>query len=174
VSSRPTLAEDRGPETQGSLTVLASDGKTIEDGSIVDRGQEVMFRVETRGTPYLYLLRKSNEEALEVLWPPTGLIWMATPEAQTIIPQAPSIRAGDEHSPSWNPESAGPSEFLLVGAGAPRDVPQDGRTASLERFLLPPAFVRGPAARAAVVLARTSVTWEQDEGAGDPPDEDSD
>ena len=154
--------------------MLTSEGKPIEDGSVVDRGQEVMFRVESHGAPYLYLLRKSNEDALEVLWPPTGLIWMATADSQTIIPQAPSIRAGDEHSPSWNPEGSGPSKFLLVGAGAPRDVPQDGRTASLERFLLPPAFVKGPTARAAVVLAQTSVTWAQDGGGDNPPDEGSD
>ncbi len=142
---------------------VAPDGSDtpVADGAMLDRGAMVAFVAEARGASYLYLLLLPPDGDVTVLLPYTGLTWIAREGPMRVSPRPPSARAEDEVASSWNPESGGKLEFVLIAAPAPRDVPQDSRTPTLEGFLLPPAHVEGPQAGPAVVLDRLVVNFAE-------------
>lgn len=145
------------------MVVVASDGSdtAVADGATVERGAEVAFTAKVEGASYLYLLQIPPQGHATVLLPLTGLAWIATEGTMRVAPRPPSARADDELAASWNPDTGGRLEFVLIAAPAPRDVPQDSRTPTLQGFLLPPAHVEGPQAGPAVVLDRLVVTFDE-------------
>ena len=151
------------PTGELGMVAVAEDGTEtpVADGATVARGTSVLFVAEVQGASYLYLLLVPPQGDATVLLPMTGVAWMAREGPVRASPQPPSARAEDDHATTWNPESGGRLEFVLVAAPAPRDVPQDSRTPSLDAFLLPPAHVEGPQAGPAVVLDRLVVTFAE-------------
>lgn len=141
--------------------VVAEDGSdaAVSDGATVDRGARVAFTAKVEGATYLYLLQIPADGHATVLLPMIGLAWIAQEGTLRVAPRPPSARAEDEVTSSWNPDSGGRLEFVLVAAPAPRDVPPDSCPLTLEGFLLPPAHVEGPQAGPAVVLDRLVVTF---------------
>jgi len=158
------------PEPSGNeLQLILLDeatGKTrpVAEGATLPRSAGVVFAVDGGKNDYLYLLQQGSR-GLEVLYPPTGLIWMHPGQASRVVPFGPNTRPEDEPETSWNADQSGTAEFILVSAPSPRDVPSDGRVHSLDRFLKPPPYVRGPAAGPAEVVSRVTATWlDSDEG----------
>ena len=149
------------PAGELGMVIVAADGAEtpVADGQRVDGSVEVAFVATARGASYLYLLQIPTDGDATVLLPLTGLTWMAREGEMRVTPRPPSARIEDGVSRSWKPDSGGLLEFVLVAAPAPRDVPQDSRTPTLEAFLLPPAHIDGPQAGPAVVLDRMSVTF---------------
>lgn len=151
-------------EPQSSLRLLqVIEGldrpQPVTNGASLPRSAEVVFEVTAEdGADYLYLLERRNDE-VHVLLPESGLVWMRPKTTSLATPRAPEATATEALARSWNADRTGELEFLLVAAVVPRDVPSDGSVPSLEQFLLPPPFVRGPAATPARVVARAQVNW---------------
>jgi hypothetical protein len=150
------------PTGELGMVIVSKDGAEtrVSDGQTVDRGAEAAFTVQADGASYLYLLQIPKDGDATVLLPLTGLTWIASEGTMRVIPQPSSARPEDDLLSVWKPESDGRLEFVLIAAPAPRDVPQDSRTPTLESFLLPPAHIEGPQAGPAVVLDRMVVTFE--------------
>lgn len=153
-------ADSPAPEPLSLLRLDTASGETqlVAKGESLPRSAEVIFEVHVTEGDYLYLLQ-TNSRGLEILLPATGLVWMRPDGPTRVIPLGPNARPGDAAPQAWNSDQSGATEFVLVSAAAPRDVPSDARVASLELFLLPPPYVKGPAAAPARVLARFPVTW---------------
>jgi len=164
----PTLSQALDEAPPSSLRLLLVSGEQAEpqpipNGATLPRSAEVVFEVFAQsGVDYLYLLQQQGD-GLQVLLPTNGLVWMRPSGTSRVAPRAPDASAEEAASSTWSADQTGELEFILVAAKAPRDVPSDGRISSLERFLLPPPFVRGPAASPATVLARRSVLWLEDD-----------
>lgn len=160
----PALAAGPGFAPRGTLGVVAmQDGGEagVQDGEALPPGAGVVFDAEVDGASYLYLLLVREGEDATILWPPNAQVWMRRPGKMRVVPQPPTARPDDVPAETWTPEQGGPAEFVLVASPAPRATAQDSRTPSLEAFLLPPPYVRGPLAGHAVVLARMKVTFGQ-------------
>jgi len=166
--SDTTLAsEDRVEES--SLHLVRVDGEQAEQlksGATIPRSAEVAFDVRAHeGGDYLYLIQRRDKD-LRILMPATGLGWLKPKGTSRVVPLGPHASSASPVSSGWNADQTGLLEFILVASVSPRDVPSDSRIESLERFLLPPPFVRGELARPAEVIARFRVNWLED----DPPD----
>ena len=153
------------PSTEASLQLIdvteeSSPPRALSDGSEVPGLTRAYFevRIPSNGG-YLYLLQKSAG-SLQVLSPATGLVWMNRPgETMRVVPSTGQKNDDGEQPTSWSPEQSGELEFILVRAPAPRDVPSDTRVTTLDEFLAPPPFVRGPLAAPAQVLSRLTLVW---------------
>ena len=146
----------------GELRILTwPDEAAVAEGAELGPQAPLVFDVESIGADYLYLVQLPEGAPPRVLAPQTGLAWMAKPGVTRVIPQPPSARLEDAPEPAWRSETGGPSEFVLVAAPAPRDVPPDSHITSLDDFCAPIPFLQGPAAGPAVVIARRSVTFSE-------------
>ncbi len=151
------------PETSLRLIDVTNESSPLQplaDGSEVPSSTRAYFEVRTPSDGgYLYLLQKSAG-SLQVLSPATGLVWMNRPgETMRVVPSTGQTNNAGEQPTSWSPEQSGELEFILVIAPAPRDVPSDTRVTTLDEFLAPPPFVRGPLAAPAQVLSRLTLVW---------------
>jgi hypothetical protein len=163
-----SLASADTPE-ESSLQVVRLDKdqpEPLESGATIPRSAEVAFDVRAHGEgDYLYLIQR-REDDIRILMPATGLGWLKPESTSRVVPIGPHASSASPASPGWNADQTGLLEFLLVASVSPRDVPSDSRIESLERFLLPPPFVRGELARPARVIASFRVNWLEQ----DPPD----
>ena len=151
------------PETSLRLidvTDESSPPRSLSNGSKVPNSTRAYFEVRTPTEEgYLYLLQRSAG-SLQILSPATGLVWMNRPgETMRVVPSTGQTNEAGEEPTSWSPEQSGELEFILVIAPAPRDVPSDTRVTTLDEFLAPPPFVRGPLAAPAQVLSRLTLVW---------------
>ena len=159
------IVRGAAPPTEASLQLIdvtdeSSPPRALSDGSKVPGFTRVYFevRVPSQGG-YLYLLQKSAG-SLQVLRPATGLVWMNRPgETMRVVPSSGQTNDDGDQPASWSPEQSGELEFILVRAPAPRDVPSDTRVTTLDEFLAPPPFVRGPLAAPAKILSRLTLVW---------------
>jgi hypothetical protein len=155
------------------LTVIAG-GQLLEDNATVASGTEIVFGYDVSGADYLYLLQRGGGETLTLLYPASGLAWLSAESGVgQVTPADPNARFGDEPVAPWSPQQGGELEFILIASPTPRDVASDAKTSEAV-FLLPPPYVKGPAAGVAKVLDRVTITFADDEpalpgGSPEPP-----
>jgi len=162
-STQVVRGAESGPKSSLRVIDVTNESRpprALSDGSEVPASTRAYFEVRAPSTSgYLYLLQKSAG-SLQVLSPATGLVWMNRPgEAMRVVPSTSQTNDDQEPPRSWSPEQTGQLEFILVSAPAPRDVPSDTRVTTLEEFLAPPPFVRGPLATPGRVLSRLTLVW---------------
>jgi len=168
-SSDSEIIQTRQATPRSQLRLVRTDLSTdssvkVPPNTSLPRSAEIYFEVEThwKGS-YLYLLQKSGG-TLQILSPATGLVWLNRPqEIVRVVPRGSNEDAQSPAGLSWNADQTGALDFILVGTEAPRDVPSDSQVSSLERFLAPPPFLKGPLTQPGVVLETVRVVWQAED-----------
>ena len=149
------------------LEARTPDGsmRIVKDRDIISGTEVVVFltAVDPTRDEYVYLLEGTGGPP-RMIHPRMGRVHLSgeLDGRRRIRPRpAHEVSTGDEEEPEgWQVAGGGWAEYRLVAIPSPRDEASAGSLGSFERFLEPPPYVTGRAAKKGRLVDSIIVRWE--------------